>query len=82
MPTVKLVSERTATGRVREIYDEIKAHLGTPFVPVNFRAAAHNPTHLEAYWQQYKAIMGSGSVDPRTKEIVAMVVSALNTCEA
>jgi hypothetical protein len=82
MPTIKLVSERTATGRVQEIYKEIKAFLGTPFVPVNFRAAAHNAVHLEAYWQHYKAIMGSGSVDKGTKEIIAMVVSALNNCEA
>ena len=82
MPTIKLVSERTATGRVQQIYDEIKAFFGTPFVPVNFRAAAHNPEHLEAYWRQYKAIMGSGSVDKGTKEIIAMVVSALNHCEA
>jgi hypothetical protein len=49
MPTIKLVAERTATGRVREIYDEIKTVLGTAFVPVNFRAVAHNPDHLEAY---------------------------------
>ena len=82
MPTIKLISERTATGRVQEIYNEIKAFLGTPFVPVNFRAAAHNPVHLEAYWQQYKAIMGSGNVDKGIKEIIAMVVSALNNCEA
>jgi alkylhydroperoxidase family enzyme len=82
MPTIKLVPEHTATGRVQEIYHDIKAFLGTPFVPVNFRAAAHNPAHLEAYWQQYKAIMASGSIDQRTKEVIAMVVSALNNCEA
>jgi alkylhydroperoxidase family enzyme len=82
MPTIKLVSERTATERVQEIYDDIKTFFGTSFVPVNFRAAAHNPEHLEAYWRQYKALMGSGSVDTGTKEIIAMVVSALNHCEA
>jgi hypothetical protein len=82
MPTIKLVSERTAEGRVREIYEEIKAELGTSFVPANFRAAAHNPVHLEAYWQQYKTIMGPGSLDKTIKEILAMVVSALNNCEA
>ena len=72
MPTIKLVAERAATGRVR----------GTAFVPVNFRAAAHNPDHLEAYWQQYKAIMEGGSVAKPIKEIIAMVVSALNNCAA
>ena len=82
MPTIKIVSERAASGRVQEIYNDIKAVLGTQYVPVNFRAAAHNPAHLEAYWNQYKAIMGHGSVDQRTKEVIAMVVSALNNCEA
>lgn len=82
MPTIRLVPERAATGRVQEIYNEIKAVLGTAFVPVNFRAAAHNPAHLEAYWQHYKAVMGRGSVDQGVKEVVAMVVSAMNTCDA
>jgi alkylhydroperoxidase family enzyme len=82
MPTIKLIAERQAQGRVREIFDEIKADLGTAFVPANFRAAAHNVAHLEAYWHQYKTIMRQGAVDHATKEIIAMVVSALNTCEA
>ena len=82
MPTITIVSERAAEGRLREIFEEIKAFLGTTFVPANFRAAAHNLAHLEAYWAQYKAIMGSGSLDSAIKEIIAMVVSALNTCEA
>jgi len=46
-PTIRLVSERAAEGRVREIFEEIKAGLGTSFVPGNFRAAAHNPNHLD-----------------------------------
>ena len=82
MPTIQLVPERTASGRVQEIYQDIKAFLGTSFVPANFRAAAHNPAHLEAYWQQYKAVMGAGSLDHGLKEVIALVVSALNTCEA
>lgn len=82
MPTIKLVAERQAEGRVREIFEEIKADLGTSFVPVNFRAAAHQVEHLEAYWHQYKTIMHQGSIDQATKEIIAMVVSALNTCDA
>lgn len=82
MPTIKLVAERQAEGRVREIFEEIKAVLGTSFVPANFRAAAHNLEHLEAYWQQYNTIMHQGTVNQATKEIIAMVVSALNRCEA
>ncbi|MBI3325772.1 MAG: hypothetical protein HYZ81_03595 [Nitrospinae bacterium] len=80
MSTIKLISEHAATGPVKEIYDEIKAFLGTSFVPANFKAAAHNVEHLDAYWRQYKAVMGSGQVDKAVKEIVAMVVSAMNTC--
>jgi hypothetical protein len=43
---------------------------------------AHNPDHLETYWRQYKAIMEEGSVVKPIKEIIAMVVSALNNCAA
>ncbi len=33
MSTVKMIPEEEALGRVKEIYDEIKAQLGIDFVP-------------------------------------------------
>jgi hypothetical protein len=40
MATVKFVEEANATGRVREIYADIKQVFGAPFVPNLFKAMA------------------------------------------
>ena len=48
MASVKLIAEDEATGEVKALYDEIRAKLGTDFVPNLYRAMAPNPEHLEA----------------------------------
>ncbi len=40
MPTVKLIAEEEATGRVKEIYNDIKKTYGMPFVPNAYKARA------------------------------------------
>ena len=71
MPTVKLIEEDEASPQVAAIYADIKTTFGLPFVPSLFKAMAHYPAYLEATWNRYKAIMLSGQLDRRTKEIVA-----------
>jgi hypothetical protein len=44
MANVTMVSEADAVGRVAEIYEEIKASLGTDFVPNLYRFSASCPT--------------------------------------
>ena len=81
MASVKLIPEDEATGKVKELYDEIKAGLGTDFVPNLYRAMAANPEYLEANWRRVKAIMfESKRLDRLTKEIIAVAVSAVNAC--
>jgi alkylhydroperoxidase family enzyme len=81
MASVKLISEDEATGKVKAIYDEIKAKLGTDFVPNLYRAMASNPEYLEANWRKDQAVMSeSKRLDPLTKEIIAVAVSAVNAC--
>lgn len=82
MATVTLVEEKSnATGRVKEIYAEIKEVFGTPFVPNLFKAMANHPAYLEATWNRVKVIMGPGKLDRKTKEVIALAVSATNNCE-
>ena len=82
MALVKLIPEEEATGKVKALYDEIKADLGTDFVPNLYRAMASNPDYLEANWRKDKAVMrGSRQLDPLTKEIIAVAVSAVNACD-
>src|SRR5207244_2664962 len=80
MAIVKLISEEEATGKVREVFEEIKATKEIDFVPNIWRALANNQDHLEAAWQKLKAIMRPGKLDLLTKEIIALAVSITNSC--
>ncbi|MGL1834296.1 carboxymuconolactone decarboxylase family protein [Rhodocyclaceae bacterium SMB388] len=69
------------TDVVRDVYDDIRKTLGLPFVPNLFKVMAHNPAYLQASWQRVKAIMGPGLLDRKTKEMIAVAVSAANGCD-
>lgn len=81
MATVKLVEEAEATSEVQTIYSEVKQMFGVPFVPNIFKAMANHPGYLEATWARFKVIMGPGKLDPTTKQVIALAVSATNNCE-
>jgi alkylhydroperoxidase/carboxymuconolactone decarboxylase family protein YurZ len=82
MASAKMVSEEDATGRVKKIYEEIKEALGIDFVPNMYRAMAPNPSYLEANWNKIRAVMKrEGKLDPLTKEIIAVAVSAVSGCK-
>ncbi len=78
MASLKLVSEEEAQGKVKEIYEEIKAQLGIDFVPNLYRSMAAKPDYLEANWNKVKTVMVKpGKLDRLTKEIIALSVSAV-----
>jgi len=81
MATVKYVSEEEATGKVKEIYEDIKKTYGLPFVPNAYKAMAVFPEFLEHYWQKIKTIRAGKELSMREKEIIALAVSATNGCE-
>src|SRR5947209_18908975 len=76
MPTVKYVSDEEATGKVAEIFAELRQGLG--LVPNVYRALANNPTVLEAMWEHRRRIMGPGALDPQTKEWLAWATVVVN----
>ena len=84
--TVRLVEEAEAVGRVAEIFADIKATKGIDFVPNFWRALATNPDQLDLVWRQLKALMHpeaagrASKLDPKTREIIALAVSATNGC--
>lgn len=81
MATVKMIEESEAAGKVREVYAEIKESLGIDFVPNMYKAMAHRPGFLESQWGKTKAVMREpGKLDPPTKEIIAVAVSAVMGC--
>jgi AhpD family alkylhydroperoxidase len=84
--TVRLVEESEATGRVAAIFADIRSTKGIDAVPNFWRALATNADHLELIWSRLKAIMHpeaegrTGRLDPLTREIIALAVSATNGC--
>ena len=86
IPTVKLVDENTTHPKIRAIFDDIKATKKIDFVPNIWKTLATNPAHLETVWAHLKAVMhpeAEGTttrLDPLTREIIALAVSATNGC--
>ena len=76
-----LLSEEDATGKAKEVYDEIRAAFG--MVPNFFKAqAAVDPEWLALNWQREKQIMlEAGVLDRKTRELLALAVSLVNRCQ-
>ncbi|HVA21124.1 MAG TPA: carboxymuconolactone decarboxylase family protein [Candidatus Micrarchaeia archaeon] len=81
MALVTLVEEADAQGLVQDVDDgdilETRQRLR---VPNYWKAIAHRPEYLAATWAKLKAVMAEGRLDRRTKEIIAVAVSATNNC--
>jgi AhpD family alkylhydroperoxidase len=80
MSTVKLVAENDPNPIVQRVFADIKVTKKIDRIPHIWRALAIHPEHLELCWTRLKAIMQPGKVDALTKEIVALAVSATNSC--
>jgi uncharacterized peroxidase-related enzyme len=84
--TVRPVAESEATGKVAQIFEDIRRTKNIDFVPNFWRVLATNPAELELVWNSLKALMhpeaaGRASLlDARTREIIAVAVSATNGC--
>jgi len=63
MSLFPLVEDAEATGKVRAVFDDIKATKEIDFVPDIWRALANNPDHLEQTWTKLKGIMRPGKLD-------------------
>ncbi len=48
MASVEMIEEEAATGRVKEVYDDIKESLGIDFGPNMYKAMARNPAYLRS----------------------------------
>lgn len=41
---------------------------------------AHHPENLQRIWNNIKQVMGSGALDPLTKEMIYVAISITNNC--
>ena len=46
MASIKMINEDEATGKTKEIYDDIKLSLGIDFVPNMYKVMASKPGYL------------------------------------
>ena len=77
----KPISENEASGKVKEIFDEIKSARKIAEVPNFWKYLANDPNELERTWTSLKEIMKKGALDPVTKELIYVAVSITNGCE-
>ncbi|PRA80430.1 carboxymuconolactone decarboxylase family protein [Microbacterium sp. MYb66] len=77
MPNVPLIDRDTATGAVKEQFDQIAAAFGA--VPAMFRAVANSPAALTSMWGAFGAY-GVGVLGPALGEQIAVAVADRNSC--
>jgi AhpD family alkylhydroperoxidase len=80
MATLGLVEYPDASPEVRAVYDDIMATRGTNWINNFWKALAHDPPTLRRTWDSVKRIMAPGALDPLTKEMIYVAVSATNLC--
>ena len=84
--TVSLVPEDQASQRVAKIFADIRQTKEIDFVPNFWKTLATEPELLESVWKHLKKWMhpeatGRASrLDAKTREIIALAVSATNAC--
>ena len=79
MASVEMIEEEAATGKLKEIYDDIKESIGIDFVPNMYKVMARNPAYLEASWNKIRALMHEQrKLDDLTKAIIVLTVSTMN----
>ena len=80
MATYGLIEYAEATREVREVYDDIMATRNTDYINNFWKALAAHPATLRRTWESVKEVMAPGALDPLTKELIYLAVSATNQC--
>jgi uncharacterized peroxidase-related enzyme len=83
MATVRLWTDDEANQQpaVKAVFDDIRQVRGSDFINNFWRALANDPPTLKRTWESLRAIMGGeGALDPLTRELIYIAVSAANGC--
>jgi AhpD family alkylhydroperoxidase len=81
MAIVPLIEYADAPPAVRAVYDDIMATRKVDTVNNFWKALANDPESLKRVWDNVKSVMGPGTLDPLTKELIYVAVSVTNNCE-
>jgi AhpD family alkylhydroperoxidase len=80
MPLAPLLTDDDADPRARAVFDDIRRTRQSHHVNNIWRALANDPLLLESTWSQVKQVMAPGALDPLTKELIYIAISAVNNC--
>jgi AhpD family alkylhydroperoxidase len=76
----RLVEYAEAGPEVRAVFDEIKAARGLADVNNFWKALAVDPALLRQTWDRLRVVMAPGALDPLTKELLYIAISATAGC--
>lgn len=75
-----MIEYGAANPEVRAVYDDIMATRKVDWINNFWKALAHDPATLRRTWESIKQVMAPGALDPLTKELIYLAVSATNQC--
>jgi alkylhydroperoxidase family enzyme len=79
MARLTRLSQDQVEPSLRHHFEKFLAERGN--IPNMFRTVAHRPEILETLLAHFRAVMGPGTVPERLKEMIAVRVSTLNSCD-
>lgn len=80
MPWIKQINESDATGHLKEIYQNLNSNRGK--ISNIMKVHSLNPNAMKSHLDLYMSIMFNNSnLSREEKELLAVVVSAINNCE-
>ena len=81
MAVFNMIEEAEATGKVKEVFEDIKKKRNTDYINNFWKMLANNPETLERTWESIQQVMKKGALDEMTKELIYVAVSMTNSCE-
>ena len=81
MAIFNIIEENEATGKVKEIFEDIKQKRNIQSVNNFWKMLANEPETLERTWNSLQQVMKKGALDEITKELIYIAVSITNSCE-
>ena len=81
MAIFNMIEENEATGKVKEIFEDIKQKRNIKSVNNFWKMLANEPETLERTWNSLQQVLKKGALDEMTKELIYIAVSITNSCE-
>jgi AhpD family alkylhydroperoxidase len=81
MALARMIEYADAPPEVRAVYDDIMATRKVASINNFWKVLAVDPPTLKRTWEEVRDVMAPGALDPLTKEMIYIAVSATNNCE-